>query len=150
MSIYLLAGIRLTWISGDKNPQQVQYGDGKSQASQVSTFTQNDMCSSILPSPAKDFGWHDLGYIHSAFMTWLNPSTQFSYRYGSDSVGWSNRINFPTPPAGGEKELKFLAFGDMGKAHRDASSLSFLNYIFETLLKSLSDPSDQDLGIVTY
>ncbi|KAI3772049.1 hypothetical protein L6452_03223 [Arctium lappa] len=57
-------------------------------------------------------------------MTGLNPSTQFSYRYGSDSVGWSNRINFPTPPAGGEKELKFLAFGDMGKAPPDASRLA--------------------------
>ncbi|KAI3697485.1 hypothetical protein L6452_30548 [Arctium lappa] len=118
--------MRLTWVSGDKNPQQVQYRDGKSQASQVTTFTQNDMCSSVLPSPAKDFGWHDPGYIHSVVMTGLTPSTQFSYSYGSDSVGWSNRINFRTPPAGGLKELKFLAFGDMGKAPRDASCEHFI------------------------
>ncbi|KAJ9558213.1 hypothetical protein OSB04_012827 [Centaurea solstitialis] len=119
--------MRLTWVSGDNNPQHVQYGDGKSQASQVATFTQDDMCSSsILPSPAKDFGWHDPGYIHSAVMTGLNPSTPFSYRYGSDSVGWSNTINFRTPPAAGAQELKFLAFGDMGKAPRDASSEHFI------------------------
>ncbi|KAK7247604.1 hypothetical protein RIF29_42490 [Crotalaria pallida] len=35
-----------------------------------------------LPSPAKDFGWHDLGYIHSAVMTGLKPSSTFSYKYG--------------------------------------------------------------------
>ncbi|KAJ0037534.1 hypothetical protein Pint_23839 [Pistacia integerrima] len=72
--------MRLTWVSGDKEPQKVQYGDGKSETSQVSTFSQDDMC-----------------------------------------IGWSDRIQFQTPPAGGSDELKFLAFGDMGKAPRDAS-----------------------------
>ncbi|XP_031284818.1 probable inactive purple acid phosphatase 27 [Pistacia vera] len=113
--------MRLTWVSGDKEPQKVQYGDGKSETSQVSTFSQDDMCSSTLVSPAKDFGWHDPGYIHTAVMTGLEPSKTFSYSYGSDSVGWSDRIQFQTPPAGGSDELKFLAFGDMGKAPRDAS-----------------------------
>jgi len=37
--------MRLTWVSGDANPQQVQYGDGKSSTSEVATFTQDDMCS---------------------------------------------------------------------------------------------------------
>ncbi|KAE8038326.1 hypothetical protein FH972_010849 [Carpinus fangiana] len=37
---------------------------------------------SALPSPAKDFGWHDPGYIHSAVMTGLEPSNTFSYGYG--------------------------------------------------------------------
>lgn len=113
--------MRLTWVSGDKNPQKVQYANGKSQASRVTTFSQENMCTSALPSPAKDFGWHDPGYIHSAVMTGLKPSTRFSYRYGSNSAGWSSRVNFKTPPSGGSDELKFLAFGDMGKAPRDAS-----------------------------
>lgn len=39
----------------------------------------------------------------------------------SNSVGWSDRIQFRTPPAGGSDELKFVAFGDMGKAPRDSS-----------------------------
>lgn len=39
----------------------------------------------------------------------------------SNSAGWSAKINFKTPPSGGSEELKFLAFGDMGKAPRDAS-----------------------------
>jgi len=37
---------------------------------------------STLPSPAKDFGWHDPGFIHTAVMTGLQPSSNFSYRYG--------------------------------------------------------------------
>lgn len=112
--------MRLTWVSGDKKPQKVQW-NRKSRASNVTTFTQKDMCTSALPSPAKDFGWHDPGYIHSAVMTGLEPSTHYSYRYGSKSAGWSSRIKFKTPPRGGSNELKFLAFGDMGKAPRDAS-----------------------------
>ncbi|XP_030449227.1 probable inactive purple acid phosphatase 27 [Syzygium oleosum] len=113
--------MRITWVSGDKEPQEVQYGDGKSQTSEVSTFSQDDMCSKVLPSPAKDFGWHDPGYIHSAVMTGLQPSTSYSHKYGSDSAGWSEQVQFRTPPAGGSNELKFLAFGDMGKAPLDDS-----------------------------
>ncbi|CAL4946992.1 unnamed protein product [Urochloa decumbens] len=114
--------MRLTWVSGDGNPQQVQYGDGKSSASEVSTFTQDDMCSiAVLPSPAKDFGWHDPGYIHSALMTGLQPSQSYSYRYGSDSVGWSDTVKFRTPPAAGSDELSFVIYGDMGKAPLDPS-----------------------------
>ncbi|XP_020114415.1 probable inactive purple acid phosphatase 27 isoform X2 [Ananas comosus] len=114
--------MRLTWVSGDSNPQLVQYGEGKTATSQVATFTQADMCSSsLLPSPAKDFGWHDPGYIHSAVMTGLQPSQTYYYRYGSDLVGWSSRIEFKTPPAAGSEELHFLIYGDMGKAPLDPS-----------------------------
>jgi hypothetical protein len=38
--------VRLTWVSGDKEPQQVQYGNGKTQTSEVTTFSQDNMCSS--------------------------------------------------------------------------------------------------------
>ncbi|CAO2182616.1 unnamed protein product [Urochloa humidicola] len=114
--------MRLTWVSGDGRPQQVQYGAGKSAPSQVATFTQKDMCSvPVLPSPAKDFGWHDPGYIHSAVMTGLQPSQSYTYRYGSDSVGWSGTNKFRTPPAGGSDETSFVIYGDMGKAPLDPS-----------------------------
>ncbi|CAK9311464.1 unnamed protein product [Citrullus colocynthis] len=118
--------MRLSWVSGDKNPQQVQYGkDGTTKTSQVSTFSLNDMCNaSYIQSPAKDFGWHDPGFIHSAVMTQLQPSTTYSYEYGSDFVGWSNQTTFRTPPAGGGgNDFHFLAFGDMGKAPLDSSSV---------------------------
>ena len=44
----------------------------------------------------------------------------------SDSAGWSGRITFRTPPAGGSDELMFIAFGDMGKAPRDPSLEHFI------------------------
>jgi hypothetical protein len=40
--------MRLTWVSGAKEPQQVQYGDRKTLTSQVTTFTQDNMCSEFL------------------------------------------------------------------------------------------------------
>ncbi|GJM92848.1 hypothetical protein PR202_ga09352 [Eleusine coracana subsp. coracana] len=40
--------MRLTWVSGDARPQQVQYAGGMSAISQVATFTQKDMCMSHL------------------------------------------------------------------------------------------------------
>ncbi|ERN05081.1 probable inactive purple acid phosphatase 27 isoform X1 [Amborella trichopoda] len=118
--------MRLTWVSGDRSPQEVQYGDGKSQKSTVSTFTRGDMCTSDLASPAKDFGWHDPGYIHSAVMTGLQSSQTYSYRYGSESAGWSEKINFHTPTAGGSDKVRIVAFGDMGKAPRDLSVEHFI------------------------
>lgn len=39
----------------------------------------------------------------------------------SKSVGWSDDVQFRTPPAGGSNKLKFIAYGDMGKAPRDHS-----------------------------
>ncbi|KAL9262593.1 putative inactive purple acid phosphatase 27 [Drosera capensis] len=95
--------IRLTWVSGDQKPQQIQYGNGKR-----------------LRVP-RDFGWHDPGYIHTAVMTGLEPSSTYSYKYGSDLAGWSDQIQFHTPPAGGSNELNFLAYGDIGKASLDES-----------------------------
>jgi acid phosphatase type 7 len=39
----------------------------------------------------------------------------------SDLVGWSKRIKFKTPSAGGSNELRFVVYGDMGKAPLDPS-----------------------------
>ncbi|KAK1552177.1 hypothetical protein Q3G72_011887 [Acer saccharum] len=131
--------MRLRWVSGDNEPQQVQYGDGKSETSQVSTFSKDDMCNSTIVSPAVDFGWHDPGYIHTAVMTGLDPSSISYYRYGSDSVGWSDKIQFKTPPGGGSDELKFLAFGDMGKAPLDASAERFVQPGSLSVTKAMAD-----------
>ncbi|XP_065865480.1 nucleotide pyrophosphatase/phosphodiesterase-like [Euphorbia lathyris] len=150
--------MKLTWVSGSQQPQQVQYANGKTQTSQVTTFTRQDMCSSALPSPAKDFGWHDPGFIHSAVMTGLNPSTNFKYRYGSDSIGWSNYSEFRTPPAPrGSNEVKFLAFGDMGKAPLDSSvehyiqpgSISVIEAMIEEVKKGNVD-SIFHIGDISY
>ncbi|KAF5729298.1 inactive purple acid phosphatase 27 [Tripterygium wilfordii] len=109
--------MRLTWVSGDSKTQQVQYGDGKTLSSQVSTFTPDDMCSSVLPSPAKDFGWHDPGFIHSAVMTGLKPSTNFTYRYGRDYV--DSGTVYITPDSGGECGVPYETYFQMPSAEKD-------------------------------
>ncbi|OAY84903.1 putative inactive purple acid phosphatase 24 [Ananas comosus] len=110
--------MRLTWVSGDNNPQQVQYGEGKTATSQVTTFTQADMCSSsLLPSPAKDFGWHDPGYIHSAVMTGLQPSQTYYYRYGRDYVD-SGSV-YITPDSGGECGVAYESYFPMPTVSED-------------------------------
>lgn len=52
----------------------------------------------------------------------------------SNSVGWSKQIDFRTPSAGGSNELKFLAYGDMGKAPLDASTEHYIQVGFELVV----------------
>ncbi|KAH9316015.1 hypothetical protein KI387_024642, partial [Taxus chinensis] len=119
--------MKVVWISADSRKQFVQYGGIKQAESTISTFTQADMCSGgKIKSAAKDFGWHDPGYIHTAIMTELLPSQTYIYRYGSDTVGWSKPDQFWTPPAAGSSELRFIAFGDMGHAPIDPSDEHFI------------------------
>nr|CAB3474537.1 unnamed protein product [Digitaria exilis] len=110
--------MRLTWVSGDGRPQQVQYGAGKFVASQVSTFTQKDMCGIPgLPSPAKDFGWHDPGYIHSAVMTGLQPSQSYTYRYGRDYA--ESGSVYVTLDSGGECGVAYESYFRMPAVTKD-------------------------------
>ncbi|KAJ7519051.1 hypothetical protein O6H91_20G020900 [Diphasiastrum complanatum] len=117
--------MKLTWVSGDGQSQFVQYADGRIVNSTSTTFDQKDMCDAS-PSPAVDFGWHDPGYIHSAVMNGLSPQTIYSYRYGSDAVGWSSQMSFSTPPAAGFDKLVFIMYGDMGKAERDGCNEHYI------------------------
>ena len=124
--------MRVTWISRSNSTQFVQYGPKILSMSNVTTFTQDDMCgeyyesliyslfilnlemkffalmvailhhkmcfwhksfltivllgSLLVPNLAKDFGWHDLGYIHIALMNGLIPSSNYFYKYGKYSI----------------------------------------------------------------
>ncbi|KAL3599675.1 hypothetical protein D5086_007593 [Populus alba] len=109
--------MRLTWVSGSEETQLVQYGDGETLTSKAKTFSQDDMCTSVLPSPAKDFGWHDPGYIHSAVMTGLRPSTSYSYRYGRDYIG-SGSV-YITPDSGGECGVPYETYFPMPTPAKD-------------------------------
>ncbi|CAI0560318.1 unnamed protein product [Linum tenue] len=149
--------MKVTWVSGSEESQVVQYGDGQATESEATIFTRDDMCTSVLPSPAKDFGWHDPGYIHSAIMTGLKPSSSYSFKYGSASAGWSDEIKFKTPPAGGSEEVRFLAYGDMGKAPRDPCAEHYIQpgslAVVEALMKEV-DSGDIDsifhIGDISY
>lgn len=118
--------IKISWISGNKQTQYVKYGERQLAESSVATYTRNDMCGGKIPSAAKDFGWHDPGYIHTAQMTGLLPSRSYLYTYGSNLAGWSNPVQLWTPPSGGASEVRFLAFGDMGQAPRDKSDEHYI------------------------
>ncbi|CAN1190486.1 Probable inactive purple acid phosphatase 27 [Linum perenne] len=131
--------MKVTWVSGSEESQEVRYGDERTAKSEATTFTNDDMCSSVIPSPAKDFGWHDPGYIHSAVLTGLDPSTTFTYKYGSDSAGWSDELKMKTPPAGGSDEVRFLAYGDMGKAPRDPSAEHYIQPGSLKVVKAMTD-----------
>ncbi|KAH9290758.1 hypothetical protein KI387_034875, partial [Taxus chinensis] len=149
------SSMKVTWISGSNTSQYVQYGPGIFSKSNVTTFTQADMCGDhFFPSPAKDFGWHDPGYIHTASMKGLLPSLKYVYRYGSDDVGWSSPVQFSTPPAAGASELTFLAFGDMGKAPRDASDEHYIQPGSLGVIKAMTEESGVDsvfhIGDISY
>ncbi|KAJ7295496.1 hypothetical protein O6H91_Y184800 [Diphasiastrum complanatum] len=115
--------IRVTWLSGSSEIQAVQYAGGKSVPSTVSTFRQTDMC---IPAPATNFGWHDPGYVHSAVISGLSPSSTYTYKYGSNFVGWSGDKIFKTPPAAGAEALQIIIYGDMGKADADSSTEHYI------------------------
>ncbi|CAL0328364.1 unnamed protein product [Lupinus luteus] len=73
-------------------------------------------------------------------MSGLKPSSTFSYKYGSDSVGWSEQIHFSTPPAGGApEELKFIAYGDMGKTPLDKSDEHYIQPGALSVIKAIAD-----------
>jgi len=104
--------MRLTWTSGDSAPQQVIYNGSNATSTVSTFTPAQMCCkcsnSSFLIStiscllwrhssdstcwtvnraaqeanPAMDFGWHDPGYIHTAVMTGLTPSTSYSYYFG--------------------------------------------------------------------
>ncbi|XP_038691255.1 probable inactive purple acid phosphatase 27 [Tripterygium wilfordii] len=155
--------MKVTWVSGDNKPQMVHYGKENVEQEAISTFTtftKEDMCGFEESTPAKDFGWHDPGYIHSAVMVGLEPSNKYVYKYGSDAAGWSEKIQFRTPPEAGaaSKELRFLAFGDMGKAPRDKSVEHYIQpgsiSVVEAMIKEVDSDKVVDsifhIGDISY
>ncbi|GER31511.1 purple acid phosphatase 24 [Striga asiatica] len=63
-----------------------------------------------------------------------------------DLVGWSENITFKTPPFAGANELKFIAYGDMGKAPLDASIEHFMQPGSVSVVKAMAD--DVSSGLV--
>lgn len=59
--------MKLRWVSGDKKPQKVQYGGGKSATSTVTTFTKDDMCSKF---PREDNCIHFILFCLVLILPW--------------------------------------------------------------------------------
>ncbi|KAF5728080.1 Purple acid phosphatase 27 isoform 2 [Tripterygium wilfordii] len=75
-------------------------------------------------------------------------------------AGWSEKIQFRTPPEAGaaSKELRFLAFGDMGKAPRDKSVEHYIQpgsiSVVEAMIKEVDSDKVVDsifhIGDISY
>ncbi|KAG0567486.1 hypothetical protein KC19_7G138400 [Ceratodon purpureus] len=135
--------MRVTWVSGSNIPQLVAYTGGTA-TSIITTFSPAQMCSQVA-NPAQDFGWHDPGYIHTAVLTGLTPSTSYSYYFGSAEAGWSKSTNFSTPPAVGASSVRAVIYGDMGKAERDNSTIHYSEPGSITVVDALAKRNDYDL-----
>jgi hypothetical protein len=59
--------------------------------------------------------------LHFATMTGLAPSTQYFYRVGDPSAGWSDTHAFTTAPPVGPAAypVNFLTYGDMGVSNSE-------------------------------
>ncbi|KAH7415902.1 hypothetical protein KP509_14G065200 [Ceratopteris richardii] len=142
--------VKLRWVSGHADPQLVNYASGKFSQSTVTTFQKSDMCNGMLSSAA-DVGWHDPGFIHTAILTELEPSTSYTYKYGSDKVGWSSDQALKTVPAAGASNLTFIAFGDMGKASLDHSIQHYIQPGSLSVIKAVStEVSRADIDLVLH
>ncbi|KAL3701603.1 hypothetical protein R1sor_019625 [Riccia sorocarpa] len=128
--------MQLTWVSGDSAPQTVQYANAKTATSTVRTFTKENMCK---PGAAADFGFHNPGYIHTALMDGLSPSTEYAYQYGSQTVGFSPNTSFSTPPAAGDDQVTIIIYGDMGKAERDGSLIHYIQPGSISVIDAITD-----------
>ncbi|UCE74107.1 MAG: metallophosphoesterase, partial [Methanomassiliicoccales archaeon] len=93
----------VTWITGGSTPNStVEYDTspgvyGNSASGTNHTYT--------------DGGWD--GIIHDVALTGLSPDTQYFYRVGDESLGWSSEFNFTSPPDY-KKNVSFAAYGDHG------------------------------------
>jgi hypothetical protein len=117
--------VTLSWVSGAPPLQpRVKYGKqyGVSTdevfASTV-TYGRENMCG----PPASTTGWREPGYIHKATLGELEPGVTYFYQFGDDlgAGGFSEIFNFTAPPPRGAKNMRIIAYGDMGTYADDGS-----------------------------
>jgi len=123
--------MRVSWAIGMTNMEQyVQYGtSSKSYTAYAQatgfTYSKSDMCG----EPASSHGWKEPGYLQTAILFNLEPSTKYYYRYGSDQSGWSPEYSFVSAPVtGAQSGIRLAAYGDMGKAEVDGSEEHWEEY----------------------
>lgn len=62
-------------------------------------------------------------------------------------MGWSDKIQFKTPPAGGSSEvLRFLTYGDMGKAPLDDSAEHYIQVCVRVCVCVLLNELNNEYG----
>ena len=62
--------------------------------------------------PANSHGWKEPGFLQTAVLTDLEPSTKYYYRYGSDESGWSPEYSFVSAPVtSAQSGIRLAAYG---------------------------------------
>ncbi|XWS07576.1 hypothetical protein CRYUN_Cryun41cG0000700 [Craigia yunnanensis] len=117
--------IRLTWVSRDKEPREVKYGDGKLQTSEVTTFS-GMICavsSNLLDGVIKlNSGHHQLeDQMNSNFLLFgdmgkapLDASAEHYIQDYADSRSW-----YAGPDSGGECGVPYETYFPMPTAAKD-------------------------------
>eukprot|EP01116_Phalansterium_solitarium_P017202 TRINITY_DN4173_c0_g1_i1.p1 TRINITY_DN4173_c0_g1~~TRINITY_DN4173_c0_g1_i1.p1 ORF type:complete len:586 (-),score=221.07 TRINITY_DN4173_c0_g1_i1:325-2025(-) len=115
--------MRVSWQNAiDQVEQMIQWGFSSGSysnwaQSQFDTYAPSDLCG----SPARDYGWHEPGLLHTYVITGLQAGQQVFYQFGSKD-NWSPEYSFMAPkPASAAAEVFIAAYGDMGKGEVDGS-----------------------------
>ncbi|KAK9154747.1 hypothetical protein Sjap_002227 [Stephania japonica] len=93
--------MKLTWVSGDNGTQEVQYGDSRSQTSEVTTFTQDDMCK-----------WDYFLHLITPVASHVSYMTAIGNHEDSGSV-------YATPDSGGECGVAYETYFPMPTSAKD-------------------------------
>jgi len=109
--------MRVSWVSGsNEDTPAVLYGTDPTNLDRISvgttdTYSMKDLCE-VIPA-----NFIPPGFMHSAVLTDLKPSTQYYYQYGSQAAGLSEiKSFFSAPPLSADTDTHILAYGDLGVA----------------------------------
>nr|QEZ88176.1 purple acid phosphatase 27 [Populus tomentosa] len=134
--------MRLTWVSGSEEHQEVQYGDGKTLTSTITTFSQDDMCIpgslSVIKAMTDEaesgnidsiFHIGDISYATGFLVEWdfflhlISPlASRVSYMtaIGNHERDYINSGSvYKTPDSGGECGVAYETYFPMPTSAKD-------------------------------
>jgi len=126
------ACMQLMWVQKTFSAPEVRYGLSpdnltmrQSDLVNISKLSPDDLCDQQYGLPAGTSGYFDTGYMITAYLLDLQPSTQYFYQVGEDAFGFTEIRNFTTPPKYGTMtsrgDIRMILFGDLGNVAIDYS-----------------------------
>jgi hypothetical protein len=121
--------MKINWNSKEIGKQSLQYGTSPEDLSEAAfsieseTFGREEMCGLYAAAA----GWHEPGFLHTATLRPLEPSTEYFFQVCTDvskgSSACSDVHSFYTSAAvSPQTEIDFFIFGDMGQTETDGSN----------------------------
>lgn len=95
-------------------------------------------------------GWLHPGFFHRALLKGLTPGARYHYRFGSDSLGFSEEFSFlAAPEVGPHTEFRGLMLADCGQAEPDMSmEQSEMSPSLDTVRWMLRDLDEADYALI--